>query len=90
MASNNLVICSSGANSDDFIRNGVNGFVYDGSDQDLERILTQVLEIKNAYKLNEIRKAGRDYVISNFSTEVMVENYKEVYSNIMNKFQTNL
>jgi glycosyltransferase involved in cell wall biosynthesis len=86
-ASNVLVICSNGANSDDFIINGVNGFVYDGSDQDLERILTQVLEIKDTFKLNEIRKAGRDYVISKLSTEVMVEKYKKVYSNIMNKFQ---
>lgn len=87
MASNVLVICSSDSNSDGFIKNGVNGYVYDGSDQDLELILTQVLQIKDAFKLNEIKNAGRDYVISNLSTEVMVENYKEVYSNIMNKFQ---
>jgi len=86
MASNVLVICSSGANSDGFIQNGVNGFVYDGSDCDLERILTYVLEIKDHFELNKIRKAGRNYVISKLSTEVMVENYKKIYLDIMKKF----
>ena len=88
MASNVLVICSSGSNSDNFIQNGVNGFVYDGTDKDLELILTYVLKIENAFELNEIKKAGRDFVIANFSTKVMVENYEVVYSNIMNNFQT--
>jgi glycosyltransferase involved in cell wall biosynthesis len=82
MASNVLVICSSGSNSDNFIQNGLNGYVYDGSDQDLEHILVRVLKNKNVLNLNEIKKAGRDFVIANLSTQSMVQRYESVYSNI--------
>ena len=85
MASNVLAICSCGSNSDSFIQNGINGYVYDGSDQHLEQVLTQILKTKDEFKLNQIRNAGRDFVLDNLSTEVMVENYEAVYLNIMKK-----
>jgi glycosyltransferase involved in cell wall biosynthesis len=85
MVSNVLVVCSSGSNSDNFIENGINGYVYDGTDQDLKAILTQILDTNDLHKINQIKKAGRDFVISNLSRDAMVQNYEMIYLSILKK-----
>lgn len=85
MASNVLAISADGANSDGFIKNGLNGYVYDGSDYDLEKTITRILKNKDVNSLNKIKSTGRDFVLSNFSIEVMLNNYENVYLNIINR-----
>jgi len=85
MASNVLVISSAGANSDGFIKNGYNGYVYDGTDHDLERKITEILKSKDVIGMSIIKSRGRNFVVSNFSIEVMINNYEKVYFNILDR-----
>jgi len=79
-----LCIVSSGANSDNFITNGVNGFVYDGSNKELEEVMKRALQIlEQEEKL--IIENGYSYAKKNFSMKVMVNKYEELFRDIYEK-----
>lgn len=79
-----LCIVSKGANSDNFIKNGVNGFVYNGSNNDLRNIMRQVVKISEK-KQKTIIKNGYSYAKENFSMNVMINNYEELFKHIYEK-----
>lgn len=77
-----ICIISSGANSDNFIKDGINGYVYDGSDYMLsQKIKLAVNLIKKKNHLTMIDSAKK-FVKYNFSIKKMVENYTKLYKNL--------
>jgi glycosyltransferase involved in cell wall biosynthesis len=78
-----LCIVSKGANSDQFINDGNNGFVYDGTDQMLKEKLG--IAIKTLRSGNEaiILENAQKYVLENFSIYKMLNSYLELYGNLM-------
>ena len=78
-------IISSNANSDDFIVDGENGLVYDGTDVDLKIKLEFAISIKGTESFNKICEEGYDYAKNNFSLEKMVKSYEDLYINVLNK-----
>ena len=79
-----LCIVSAGANSDHFIKDGINGFVYDGSATMLESKLANAIEMIRNNKINLIVNNGCKYVLDNFNVNKMVESYGTIYKNILN------
>lgn len=80
-----LCIVSKGANSDGFIKNGINGFVYDGTDNGLLQTMIIVKKIMNTSAENEIREAGYQYAVNNFSVSSMVTQYEKLFIEIYEK-----
>jgi glycosyltransferase involved in cell wall biosynthesis len=78
-------IISRNANSDDFVIDGENGLVYDGTDGDLKIKLEFAISIKGTEIFNKIRVNGYHYAKNNFSMEHMVKSYEDLYINILNK-----
>jgi glycosyltransferase involved in cell wall biosynthesis len=81
-------IISRNANSDDFIIDGENGLVYDGTDGDLKKKLEFAISIKETESFNKISAEGYEYAKSNFSMENMVRSYEDLYINVINKKKT--
>ncbi len=79
MLQNCICIISSNANSDNFIEDGINGYVYDGSDFMLRKKIKQAVEVLNNKKHLTIINNAQKYVKSNFSNEKMVDNYIKLY-----------
>jgi glycosyltransferase involved in cell wall biosynthesis len=78
-----LCIVSSGANTDNFIRDGENGLVYDGSLAMLqEKIVQAVSLVKNNDHLRMVEE-GCIYARTNFSLEKMVSSYEEIYDQVI-------
>ena len=77
-----ICIISKGANSDNFIENGLNGFVYDGSDASLLDSLQKVTTILGTPKETEVIEVGYNYALQNFSIENMVKNYERLFLQI--------
>lgn len=77
-----LCIVSEGANSDHFIKDGINGFVYDGSTAMLESKLVKAIEMIRNDKINDLVDNGCKYVLDNFSVNKMVESYEALYKRI--------
>jgi len=77
-----LCIVSEGANSDSFIKDRINGFVYDGSDKDFEKKLNDVISLIRQKGHLDIVSNGYNYASQNFSTTQMIENYHNVYQTI--------
>jgi glycosyltransferase involved in cell wall biosynthesis len=77
-----LCIVSKGSNSDCFIKDYVNGLVYDGSDDMLEIKLQEMVDL---YKNNEVDKLifnGYFYAKENFILSKMIDSYENIYKNI--------
>ena len=79
-----ICIISAGANSDNFVKNGVNGFVYDGTDEKLTETILKVLSILDTPKEKEIIQDAFKYVSDNFNMNLMVSNYEKLFSEILN------
>ena len=62
MLSGCLCIVSEGANSDQFIKDGQNGFVYDGSDGMLIETVRMAVSFLKTGEATAIQENGRDYV----------------------------
>lgn len=77
-----ICIVSEGANSDQYIVNGENGFVYDGTDNGLKIALLNAIDTLGSEKEKEITEKGFAYVRNNFSTELMVERYEKLFVKI--------
>lgn len=77
-----LCIISKGANSDDFIIDGVNGFVYDGTDQGLLNTIEKVAKILGTENESRIIENAFNYAAENFSTEAMVNKYEQLFMKI--------
>jgi len=80
-----ICIVSEGANSDDFIKDGVNGFVYDGTDQGLHSTMLIVSKLIKNYSANEIIENGYNYASNNFSINQMVNKYENLFDTINGK-----
>ena len=78
-----LCIVSTGANSDCFVKNGVDGLVYDGSDQMLELKLKEALVLINNGAANEMIINGYKYATDNFSLTTMIDKYHSVYRKLL-------
>lgn len=77
-----LCLVSEGANSDSFIKDRINGFVYDGSDKDFENKLIDVISLIRQEKHLDTVSNGYNYALQNFSRAQMIENYHNVYQAI--------
>ncbi len=80
-----LCVISKGANSDDFVIDGVNGFVYDGSDEGLKRTLIKAISIIGTEREKEIIDNAYNYVKNNFSMETMIKKYEQLFLEIYEK-----
>lgn len=77
-------IISKNANSDDFIVDGSNGLVYDGTDDDLKVKLEYAINMKDSDEFENIRVTGYEYAKNNFSMEKMIKSYEQYYFKIHN------
>jgi glycosyltransferase involved in cell wall biosynthesis len=78
-----LCIISKGSNSDLFIKDGFNGFQYDGTDKSLEEKIVESIKLIGTGDANRVRENGYNYAYSNFSLKKMVDNYIDVYNKIL-------
>lgn len=79
-----LCIISEGANSDHFIKDGINGFVYDGSEMMLESKLVTAVDMIRHKKMTDIVENGYQFVLDNFSLSKMISGYEKVYESMLN------
>lgn len=86
MLSKCFCIISKGANSDDFIIDGENGLVYDGTDENLEEKLRYAIEVKGSVTFDAICENGYAYAKENFSMEKMVKSYEELFLKILREY----
>ena len=77
-----LCVVSSESNSDDFIKDNINAFVYDGSDKMLELKLIEALDSKNSHHMNDIALRGYKYAKENFDLSTMIQGYVNIYKEI--------
>ena len=82
MLSKCLCIISVNCNSDYFIENGINGFVYDGTDEGLKLVLLYVFNILNTPDELIIIENGYNYAQEKFSMNSMVNNYENLFMKI--------
>lgn len=75
-------IISKNANSDNFVIDGLNGLVYDGTDADLYAKLDYALSILETEKFDKIRAEGYSYAIGKFSMENMVNSFEKLYKDL--------
>jgi len=78
-----LCIVSRGSNKDKFVKDGYNGFEYDGSDRDLLEKLSEAIKIIGSEKAELLQKNAQDYVSANFSMSKMKDSYIELYDRLM-------
>jgi glycosyltransferase involved in cell wall biosynthesis len=83
---NKLCIVSKGANSDNFIIDGLTGLVYDDSDEGLLNAIQQALTIWGNDNCKKIIENGYNYSKENFSIDVMVSNYEKLF---LTKYEEN-
>ena len=84
MLSRCLCIVSSGANSDHFIKDGVNGLVYDGTQKMLEERIMQAISMVKNGEHHPIVEEGYKYAYGNFSLERMISAYEVLYNEVIN------
>lgn len=77
-----LCIVSKNANTDDFIVDGLNGFVYDGTDKGLQAAMYNAAIISGTPTEKLIIENGYNYAQKNFSMPVMVDKYEELFKMI--------
>jgi glycosyltransferase involved in cell wall biosynthesis len=80
-------IISKNANTDSFIRHGYNGFVYNGSDEDLLLKLNTAISIHDSKDFTEIIENGYQYALNNFSMDRMVKSYENLYFKVLSSFK---
>lgn len=80
-----ICIISKGANSDNFVINGINGFVYDGTDEGLLRSIINVISVLGTQEENNIVNHAYNYVKKNFSLELMTKQYEDLFLRIYEK-----
>lgn len=80
-----ICIISKSANSDDFVIDGVNGFVYDGSDEGLLKSLKNTISLLGTEKEKQITENAFQYVKENFSMNAMVKKYENLFLEIYEK-----
>jgi glycosyltransferase involved in cell wall biosynthesis len=85
MLSKCLCIISVHANTDQYVKNKVNGLVYDGSDEDLVRSIDYAIGILGDDMHETMLKNAYNYAQSEFATSVMVNNYEKLYIDIHSK-----
>lgn len=78
-----LCIVSEGANSDNFIQDGKNGLVYDGSLSMLVTKLEAAIEMLKSGNSVRIVENGNQYARKNFALSQMVNSYETAYENIL-------
>ncbi len=83
MLSRCLCVVSEGANSDQFITDGINGLVYDGTVKMLVEKLFEAIALFRNNNHYKIADNGFDYVVSNFSYNSMVLAYSEIYKRML-------
>lgn len=83
MLSRCLCIVSSGANADNFINDGINGLVYDGTQKMLEDKLIQAISMVRNREHHSIVEEGYNYAFNNFSLERMISGYERLYDEVM-------
>lgn len=79
MACQRLCIISEGANSDDFVINGVNGFEYNGTDDDLYQKLYDAVSILGTQDESRITDAAFHLVHEKFSIPALSRNYETLF-----------
>jgi glycosyltransferase involved in cell wall biosynthesis len=79
-----ICVVSEGSNSDHFIKDGVNGFVYDGTETMLESKLTDAIEMIRNKNIAEMVENAQQYVLNNFTLSRMISGYEKVYGSILN------
>jgi glycosyltransferase involved in cell wall biosynthesis len=82
MLSKCLCIVSDGANSDNYIKDGVNGLVYNGELMALEAKIRQAFMLIKSGRSDKIVETGQSYAAANFNVERMVEGYEHLYYRI--------
>jgi glycosyltransferase involved in cell wall biosynthesis len=83
MLSGCICIISESANSDNLIVDGVNGFVYNGTETMLLSKIVKAHALKGTPQANKIIIEGKKYVKDNFSNQVMVEKYIQLYNKLI-------
>jgi glycosyltransferase involved in cell wall biosynthesis len=85
MLSKCFCIISRGSNSDYYIKDGFNGFLYDGSDDMLELKLKLAIDLFLNNKLSDMRLESYNFALNNFSLNNLINNYDKVYKKISSK-----
>lgn len=74
-----ICIISQFANSDDFIIDGHNGLVYDGTDEHLVQKINEGISILNTQAAKQIINNGYEYAKQEFSMASMVDKYESLF-----------
>lgn len=82
-----LCIVSSGANSDHFIKDGINGFVYDGTTEKLVSKLIDAIELIRNDRYTTTVNNGQEYALKTFSLSMMIGSYESAYKSLMVKMR---
>jgi glycosyltransferase involved in cell wall biosynthesis len=80
-----LCIVSSRANSDQFIKDGINGLVYDGTTEKLILKLIDAIELISNNQFVTIVNNGQEYALNNFALSRMIGSYENAYKSLMEK-----
>lgn len=84
MLSKCLCIISDAANTDSFIKDNVNGLVYDNTTDDLKCKITQAIKVlNNPPDLLRIQDNAYNFCKSSFSINTMVNSYIDVYEDLL-------
>ena len=83
MLSKCICIVSSQANSDNFIVDGVNGLIYDGTDDMLRKKINEAVRILDSNMSYDMIASAEDYVKNNFSNKLMIKKYENLYKQLM-------
>ena len=83
MLSKCLCIVSAGANTDIFVQDGVNGFVYDGTTAMLRGKIQRAINLVKKREHHEMVENGFRYAYENFSIDQMTDSYKSLYAEII-------
>jgi glycosyltransferase involved in cell wall biosynthesis len=79
-----LCIISDSANTDNFIKDSVNGLVYDNSTDDLKCKIIQAIKIlNNPPDLVRIQNNAYNFCITKFSINTMANSYIDVYEDML-------
>ncbi len=79
MLSKCICIINQRANTDGFIKHGINGFVYNGTNKDLVNKLSLAISKIRSEDVDSILDSAYIYAKENFSIKAMVDNYSQLY-----------
>lgn len=82
MLSRCLCVVSKGANTDNFIKDGETGLLYDGTTTMLEEKISQAVSMVMKCEHLDIVNRGYKYAADNFSLNKMIDSYERIYSQI--------